>query len=181
MSWLWSSLVLFWNQRVRKAHVWRKAFKIVVVATHCSNFLFVYLSDTLFSLQFRGSLGVCWRTSESRNRVYLLLQEQRRLWYVLRLLNFPLRCDSNCVVTAVVDVLFIQLNWCVRSVSWALRLWNRAMPSSLLDPMSSSWPTLLTGTLRMRSNSGQPIPFSSHCMFEYHIPAYIHPPVCVKL
>lgn len=45
-----------------------------------------------------------------------------------------------------------QLNWCVRSVSWALRLCNRAMPSSPHDPTFSSWPTILTGTPRTRSN-----------------------------
>ena len=52
----------------------------------------------------------------------------------------------------VFRVFFLQLNLCVHSVSWALRLWNRAMPSSLHDPTFSSWPTILTGTPRMRSS-----------------------------
>lgn len=65
--------------------------------------------------------------------------------------------ESFCILTSV--LLFFQLNWCVRSVSWALRLWNRAMPSPPLDPMFSSWPIILTGTPRTRSNHlGTPTP-----------------------
>lgn len=59
---------------------------------------------------------------------------------------------------------FFQLNWCVRSASWALRLWNRAMPSSLLDPTFSSWPTTLTGIPRMRSSPLDSPPSHPFCL-----------------
>lgn len=105
----------------------------------------------LLPRQYSGMLSSAAALYTWRYLLTLFPKAARRVsqlsWSMLKNIWKLLACLSAFTRTEM-----IVLNWCVHSVSWALRLWNRAMPSSHLDPTFSSWPTILTGTPRMRSS-----------------------------